>query len=58
MNAKIESRVKRIENNLFITTQSPVVVEMVYFAYPLPPERTENGITYRPVHFSDVKGRP
>ncbi|MFA5252213.1 MAG: hypothetical protein WC454_06480 [Phycisphaerae bacterium] len=54
MSKNIESRIKRIEDGLG-TSKGPHVLEIVYFADPLPPERTENGITYRYISFDSIR---
>jgi hypothetical protein len=55
MSKDIESRIKRIEGKIGGASDGPKVVEIVRFAGPLPPERTENGITYRCISFDSLR---
>jgi hypothetical protein len=51
----IERRIRRIEGQIGGASEGPKVVEIVHFADPLPPERTENGITYRCISFDSIR---
>jgi hypothetical protein len=52
----IERRIKRIEGQIGGASEGPRVVEIVYFGQgPLPPERTENGTTYRCISFDSIR---
>ncbi len=56
MSKDIERRLKRIERQIGGASEGPKVVEIVYFGKaPLPPERTENGITYRCISFDSIR---
>ena len=48
-------RLKRIEDRLNVGKE-PVIIRLVYFGDgQLPPERTERGIIYKPVHYKDTQ---
>jgi len=54
MAKNIERRIGKIENQLG-RDEGPKVITIVHFAGPLPPERTENGITYRFISFDSIR---
>ena len=56
MSKDIERRLKRIEERIGGASEGPHVIEIVHFGKaPLPPERTENGITYRSISFDSIR---
>jgi hypothetical protein len=58
MSKDIERRLKRIEGQIGGASEGPHVIEIVYFGrdpLSLPPERTENGVTYRCISFDSIR---